>query len=374
MLSWVTLMLSPAVLATDIPGVPAPPTIEARSYILVDYNTGAVLAERDADTPAEPASLTKIMTTYVAADELRQGHIRLDQTVNVSEKAWRTPGSRMFIEPNKPVTVDELLHGIIIQSGNDASVALAELISGSEEVFADLMTQHAKRLGMVNTSFGNSDGLPHERNWTTARDMAILTAALIREYPEIYSWFAVRDYTYNGISQMNRNKLLGLEEGADGVKTGHTEAAGYCLVGSVQRQGMRLVSVVMGAASDAKRVSASRALFGYGFRFFETHRLYEAGKALTNVRLWKGEAKTVDLGLGEDLWVTIPRGQYSALNATMHIDGPVVAPLAKGQVVGRVNVVLGDKVLAERPLAPLADVAEGGFVSRTVDQLLMIFE
>jgi len=344
-----------------------------KGYILIDQSTGTVLAEREADLRLEPASLTKILAVYVVGHEIAAGHIKLTDPVRVSEVAWKTPGSRMFIQPDLPVTVDQLLHGIAVQSGNDASVALAEHTAGSAEAFVDLMNGHAARLGMTGSHFSNPDGLPDPGNYTTARDMALLTRALIHEFPDLYALFGLHEYTYNGISQPNRNKLLYEEPGADGVKTGYTEAAGYCLVGTVKRDDMRLVSVVMGAASDAARTSASRALLNFGFRFHETHRLYAAGQVLQKVPVWLTEERELPITLAEDLHVTLPRGQYGQLAASMELTPRLIAPLAAGTPVGTVRVMLGDRLVAERPVVLGAAAVPGGFLRWMIDSLFMLF-
>lgn len=355
--------------------VPPPPTVPARAWVLVDYDTGKVLAEHAADERLEPASLTKIMTVYVAGGELAKGRISLQDAVSVSEKAWKTGGSRMFIEPNKPVKVEELLYGIIVQSGNDASVALAEHVSGSTEVFAQLMNREVARLGLNGSSFANPEGLPNPDNYTTARDMAALGRALIRDYPDLYRIYGTHEFTYNGIVQRNRNKTLTLVPGADGIKTGHTDAAGYCLVASARREGMRLVSVVLGAASDKDRTQASRALLEYGFRFYETQRPYAAGQAVSSLPLWKGESERLDVGLDEDLHVTLPRGQYARMQAAMDLPAePVVAPVSKGARLGTLRLTLDGEVVVERPLVAIAEAPAGGLWRRTVDGVRLLFE
>jgi D-alanyl-D-alanine carboxypeptidase (penicillin-binding protein 5/6) len=354
--------------------VPAAPEIAASGYLLVDVDSDTVLAAKNAEQRLEPASLTKIMTAYVAFRELRSGSIKASDEVLVSEKAWKTPGSRMFIEVNKRVTVDDLLKGMIIQSGNDASVALAEHIAGSEQAFANLMNDHARRLGMLDTHFVNSTGLPDAEHYTTPRDIALVSEATIREFPELYSLYAVKQFTFNGIKQNNRNDLLWRDDSVDGVKTGHTEAAGYCLVASAKRDDMRLISVVMGTASEKSRATASLALLNYGFRFYETHRLYGAGDRLTRTRVWMGEREEVSLGLSNDLHVTIPRRQYDRLAARTDIRSQMEAPISKGQKVGEVVVELDGEVITRKPLVALEDIAEGGIWRRLVDSLLMLLE
>jgi D-alanyl-D-alanine carboxypeptidase (penicillin-binding protein 5/6) len=348
--------------------------VAARAHLLFDFRTGEVLAESNIEQKMEPASLSKIMTVYVIASELAEGNIRLDDLVLVSEKAWRTKGSRMFIEVGKQVSVKDLLAGIVVQSGNDASVALAEHISGSEEVFAQLMNLHAQRLGLDGTHFVNSTGLPHPENYITPHDIGMLAAALIRDFPDIYALFSIKDFTYNKIKQPNRNRLLWQDESVDGVKTGHTESAGYSLVVSAEREGMRLVSVVLGTDNEQDRVVASQALLNYGFRFFETHHLYKAHEPLTSVRVWKGDPPSVDLGLSEDLYVTIPRHQYEDLKAVMDLEPQIIAPLDKGEQRGTLSLTLGGAELLQRSLIALQGVPEGGLWDRLADQLRLLLQ
>ena len=353
---------------------PAPPSVAATGYLLIDMDSDTVLAAKDAEQRLEPASLTKIMTAYAVFRELQGGSVRMSDQVLVSEKAWKTPGSRMFIEVGKRVTVEDLLKGMIIQSGNDASVALAEHVAGSEEAFANLMNDHARRLGMHNTHFVNATGLPDNEHYTTPHDIVLVTEAMIREFPEQYKLYSVKEFTYNDIRQHNRNNLLWRDESVDGVKTGHTEAAGFCLVASAKRDGMRLVSVVMGTDSEKSRIRESQSLLNYGFRFFETHRLYGAGDRLTRTRVWMGEQEEVALGLAKDLAVTIPRRQYDKLNARTEIQPQLEAPLSKGQKVGEVIVELDGSEIVRRPLVALEEVAEGGLWRKAVDSVLMMLE
>ncbi|MEE9287690.1 MAG: D-alanyl-D-alanine carboxypeptidase family protein [Gammaproteobacteria bacterium] len=355
------------------PILPSPPTLDARAYLLLDYHSGEILAEKAIDDPVEPASLTKLMTAYVVASELASAHVSLDDRVTVSEKAWRMGGSRMFIEVDTQVAVEDLLRGVIVQSGNDASVALAEHVSGTEEAFAAIMNQHAIQLGMSGSSFVNSTGLPDPDHYTTTRDMAILAAALKRDFPDIYDLHAMREFTFNGIRQFNRNKLLWRDESIDGVKTGYTDSAGYCLVASAQRGDMRLISVVMGSTSENTRVKASQALLNYGFRFFETHMLYEAFEPLTRERIWKGKSETLDLGLDKALYVTIPRGQYERLDATVQLDTPIIAPVEMAQPLGMVKVTLAENDLAERSLIALQSVPKGNLFHRMADAVRLLF-
>lgn len=366
-------LLATKVMAAAQPPVPAPPPIGAEGYLLIDHHSGRVLAEKNADKRLEPASITKIMTAYIVFRQLAEGDIGLDDEVLISEKAWRTPGSRTYVEVGSKVSVESLLKGMIVQSGNDATVALAEYIGGTEEAFVSLMNHHAQRLGMTGTHYQNSTGLPAPEHYTTAHDIAKLVRAMITEFPDYYRWHAIREYTYNGIRQYNRNRLLGRMPGVDGVKTGHTEDAGYCLVASAVEDGMRLISVVLGTDSDKARISASQALLSYGFRFYDTHLLYEAGKALTEVDVWRGAADKVALGLRDDLYVTVPRGAYDDLDAAMQIRTPLLAPLAVSDEVGTAKVTLGEEVLVERALYPLSEVALGGFWQRIVDDVWLYF-
>ena len=350
---------------------PTAPTVAAKSYILQDFASGRVLAEHDADQRLPPASITKLMTAYVVSHELKAGNITLADEVLISEKAWRMVGSRSFIEVNTKVPVEVLLRGMIIQSGNDAAVALAEHIAGSEDTFAQMMNQYAQQLGMFNTNYQNATGLPDSDHYTTARDIAILSAAIIRDFPDHYKWYAEREYTYNNITQHNRNKLLWRDSTVDGLKTGHTEEAGYCLAASAQRSGMRLISVVLGTRSENARAQETQKLFNYGFRFFETHDLYKTQDKITDIKVWKGAEKQVDLGLEHSLAVTVPRGQYKELVATTNIEQPVVAPITAGQKLGEVEIRLGDELIAKQSLIALQSVDEGSWWRQLLDTILM---
>ncbi len=354
--------------------IPAAPKITANGHLLIDFHSGKVLAEANSTEQLEPASLTKIMSAYVVLREIKEGNITLNEEVLISKKAWRTPGSRMFIEVGKKVKLEQLLKGMIIQSGNDASVALAEHVAGNEEVFANLMNEHARRLGMVDSQFQNSTGLPAKEHYTTAADIAKVTMATIREFPEYYAWYSIKEYTFNKITQKNRNKLLWRDESVDGVKTGHTDSAGYCLVSSAIRNDTRLVSVVMGTKSVSSRAKESQTLLNYGFRFFETHRLYGAGEKLSVTRVWKGSAEQLELGLSQPLYITIPRRQYKNLEAKMSITPKIEAPVSKGQVVGQVRISLADNLVAEVPLIALRDIAEGGIWQTIKDSALLMWE
>ncbi len=357
-----------------LPPVPAAPSVAARSHILMDYHSGTVLAENAADERMDPASITKLMTAYAVFSELRKGEMKLDDMVTVSERAWRTGGSRMFIEVGTRVRVDQLIRGMIIQSGNDASVALAEYTAGTEAAFAELMNEYARRLGMRNTNFRNSTGLPAEDHYSSARDIALLAAAIIREFPEFYSLYSEREYTYNDITQRNRNKMLWRDPSVDGIKTGMTDAAGYCLVSSAERGEMRLISVLLGTSSDKARADATQALLNWGFRFYESHRVYAANEPVTTTRLWKGEVEELPLGLQEDLWVTLPRGRYEFIEATMELQSPLIAPVAPEEAVGRLRLTLEGQSLADLQLYPLARVAEGSLLQRAVDSVQLWFE
>jgi D-alanyl-D-alanine carboxypeptidase (penicillin-binding protein 5/6) len=357
----------------DIP-IPAPPQLNAASYVLVDADSGTVLADREAGKRVAPASLTKLMTAYVVFHALRDDLITLEEEATVSRKAYRTPGSRMFIEINSRVSIQDLLMGMIVQSGNDASVALAEHIAGSEEVFAEMMNRYAQELGMLGSHFQNATGLPGDNHYTTARDMATLARALINDFPEYYRWYSVREFTYNEITQRNRNRLLWRDPTVDGFKTGHTDAAGYCLVASAVRDDMRLISVVMGSPSSRVRTDASQALLNYGFRFFETHRLFAAGDVVETAKVWKGAVEAAQLGVSRDLFVTIPRGTYDRLQPLVEMPATVIAPVAEGQTLGELRVELDDQLLAAMPLAALAPVAEGTFWQRLSDEVMLWFE
>ncbi len=335
----------------------------------MDFDSRHVLAEHDADARMEPASLTKIMSVYVIADELKQGHVALADQVTISEKAWRMTGSRMFVEVGKQVSVDDLLKGIIVQSGNDASVALAEHIAGSDEAFAELMNAQAQKLRMSGSHFTNSSGLPHPDHYITARDVALLSAALIKDHPEVYALFAHKDFVYNDITQPNRNQLLWRDPSVDGIKTGHTETAGFCLAASAKRENMRLISVVLGAASDAVRTDASTTLLNYGFRFFQTHRLYGALQAITSAKVWKGASPELKLGLAEDLYLTIPKDQYEQLDASMELEQRLMAPIASGEQHGVLRISLNGNLLSERPLVALHEVAVGSLMERLTDEV-----
>lgn len=353
---------------------PAPPIIGAKSYLVVDATTGRELASLDPDKALAPASLTKIMTTYVVFTALKQGQISLEDEVTISEKAWRMPGSRMFVEVGKRIAVEDLLLGMIVQSGNDASVALAEHIAGTEGVFAQMMNQYAQGLGMHSSNFLNATGMPAEGHVTTARDLATLARAMIEEFPDYYAWHAVKEFTFNDIKQSNRNSLLWRDPSVDGLKTGHTDDAGYCLVSSAKRDDMRIVSVVMGTSSTKARTNGSQALLNYGFRFFETRLLFKAGEEVTTTRIWKSANETSRLGVLEDLYITVRRGTYDQLESTLDIPAIVEAPIAAGQPVATLKISLGDQEVQNTPLRALDDNPIGSFWQRTKDSVSLWIE
>ena len=365
--------VGPAV-AIEPAQIPAPPEVGAKAFILADHNSGRVLAESNADQRLEPASLTKIMTAYVVFRELTKGNLKLDTMVTVSEKAWRTEGSRMFAQVGAQISVENLLKGMIVQSGNDASVALAEHVAGDEAVFVQVMNQNAERLGMKNTHFKNSMGLPDPEHYTTARDLLILTSALIGEFPEYYKWHSIKEFLFNNIKQTNRNRLLWLDSTVDGVKTGHTDGAGYCLVTSALRDGMRLIAVVLGTKSDKERAQANQTLLNYGFRFYETRALYKANEKLSESRVWKGETPMAELGLLKDFYVTFPRGQYQSLKASMEVNNSAVAPVAQNDKLGSIKVELKDQIIGQADLVSLKPIPEGGFFRRALDSLQLMFK
>ncbi len=353
---------------------PAAPIIGAKSFLVIDAKTGHELAALDADAQLAPASLTKIMTTYVVFSALEQGQITLDEEVTISEKAWRTEGSRMFIEVGKRISVRDLVMGMIVQSGNDASVALAEHIAGSESVFAEMMNQHAAALGMHSSHFENATGLPAENHVTTARDLAKLAQAMVNEFPEYYKWHAVKEFTFNDIKQSNRNSLLWRDDSVDGLKTGHTEDAGYCLVASAERDGMRIISVVLGTSSTKARADGSQALINYGFRFYETRLLFKAGEEISTARIWKSANEYSSLGVLDDLYITVRRGAYDKLESNLDIPAIVTAPVAIGQPVAELNVSLEGEQLLNTPLRALDDNPEGSLWQRTKDSMSLWFE
>lgn len=354
--------------------VPAAPVIGAKSYLLIDSNSGNELASLKPDERLAPASLTKLMTAYAVFVSLRENQIKLADQVTVSEKAWRTPGSRMFIEVGKQVSVEDLLLGMIVQSGNDASVALAEHVAGTESVFAQMMNQYAAALGMRSSQFQNATGLPDENHYSTARDLATLARAIVTEFPEYYRWYSVREFEYNGIAQNNRNSLLWRDPSVDGMKTGRTDEAGYCLVSSAERDGMRVIAVVLGTASAKARVDGSQALLNYGFRFFETRLLYRASEKVADARIWKAQKEMVELGVADDLYITIPRGSFDDVESVLNMPTVLMAPVALGQPLAELTVRLNGATLINEPLRALEENPSGSFWQRTRDGVRLWFE
>ncbi len=364
---------APAAPAVPAGPVPPPPELKARSYILIDQQSGRVLASRESDKREEPASLTKLMTAYGVFHALKEGRLKLDDMVTISEHAWKQEGSRMFVEVGKQVSVENLIQGMITQSGNDATVALAEKVGGNEDTFAQMMNNYAKQLGMTNSHFTNSAGMPDPNHYMTARDAATLAASLIRDFPEYYHWYSDKQFTWNGITQQNRNGLLWRDPTVDGVKTGHTDTAGYCLIASSKRDGMRLVSVVLGTDSMRAREDASAALLAYGFNFFESKRVYAAGQPLTTVRVWKGKQDDVGLVLNHDLYVTSQRGRVGSVKANFQLPERVLAPLAKNKAIGKAQVVVDGAPVATYDLYPAANVAQAGIFGRAWDSMKLMF-
>jgi D-alanyl-D-alanine carboxypeptidase (penicillin-binding protein 5/6) len=351
------------------PPIPAPPQVQAKGYILLDYASGQTLAATNENERLEPASLTKLMSAYAVFHALKDGRIKLTDMVMISAHARDQNGSRMFVDVGTQVSVENLIQGMIVQSGNDATVALAEHVAGSEPVFVDLMNQYARQIGMASTHFQNSPGMPSPEHYTTAHDIALLSRALIKEYPEYYKFYSQRQFTWNRITQPNRNGLLDRDPTVDGLKTGHTESAGYCLVSSARREGMRLVSVVMGSPSVRAREDASSAILNYGFNFYQTRQLYPNKAPVMTVRVWKGDANEVPLSAAEDIYATIPRGQEGMLSAAADVPDPLFAPLSPGKPAGRLRITLGDKVIGTYPLHPAREVSEAGFFGRLVDNV-----
>ncbi|MFV0664756.1 D-alanyl-D-alanine carboxypeptidase family protein [Denitromonas sp.] len=348
---------------------PQPPALAAKAWLLLDYGANQVLTAHNAEERVEPASLTKLMTAYLTFSAFKANTLSRDQIIPVSERAWKMGGSRMFIEPRHEVTADELVHGMIIQSGNDASVALAEAIAGSEEAFADLMNREAKRLGMTGTHFMNSTGMPDDQHYTTARDLAILASVVVRDFPEDYRLYSEKEYTYNGIRQPNRNRLLWMDAAVDGIKTGHTEAAGYCLVSSAVRGPRRLISVVLGSDSDGVRTQESLKLLNYGFQFFDTVRLYENAAAVSRFRVWKGSAEEVPVGFLNDFVLSVPKGQADKLQVKLDSVQPLEAPVRKGQEVGTLTLTLDGNTIGTYPVVALEEVTLAGWFGRMWDAI-----
>ncbi|RJG12119.1 D-alanyl-D-alanine carboxypeptidase [Pseudomonas cavernicola] len=368
----VLLIAAPATWAAE-QVVPAPPQLAAKAYVLMDAASGNVLVESNGDQRLPPASLTKLMTAYMATLEIRRGQIGEGDLVTVSENAWRTGGSRMFIQVGTQVSVSDLLHGIIIQSGNDASVAIAEHIAGSEDAFADMMNVTAEKLGMSGSHFMNATGLPNPEHYSTAHDMARLARAIIYEDPAHYAIYSQKEFFWNNIKQPNRNLLLWRDKTVDGLKTGHTDEAGYCLVSSAVRDGMRLISVVFGTNSEQARAAETQKLLTYGFRFFETQTFYQKGAELAQAPVWKGAVRQVKAGLAQDLTMTLPKGQLKKLAASMSMTPQLIAPIKQGDVIGKVEVKLGDTVVHSADLIALETVDEGGFFRRVWDSIRLFF-
>jgi D-alanyl-D-alanine carboxypeptidase (penicillin-binding protein 5/6) len=367
----ITILLSVAATANPLP---LPPKLKADSYLLLEPQSGQILVSQNPEQRLAPASLTKIMTAYLVFQSLAQGSLQLDEQVRVSKKAWRTPGSRMFIEVNSQVSIQDLLRGLVVQSGNDAAVALAEHIAGDEASFVQMMNNQARLLGLQHTHFMNATGLPDDNHYSTAHDLAQISAATIRDYPDLYALYAEKTYTYNNISQRNRNALLWRDPSVDGVKTGHTQAAGYCLVAAAERDGMRLISVVLGADSKSQRLKESQALLNYGYRFYRTHQVYPAKHPIHQPRVWYGTTEHIAVGPAHPVEVTVPRGQYDQLQSRIQLDAPLQAPIQQGQVLGTLTLTLAEQTLKTIPLIALQDLPEGNLWRKTVDRTLRLLE
>lgn len=368
-----SLLFLPSLAIAALP-LPEPPEIGAKSYLLIDVQSGQTLAEKNSAAKIEPASITKLMTAYIAFSEIKQGNIKPDDKVLISEKAWRTPGSRMFVEVGKSVPVEALLKGLIIQSGNDAAVALAEHIAGNESTFAAWMNEYASSLGMTSSNYTNSTGLPHAEHYSSAADIALLSQKMIEDFPEFYPLYSQKSYTWNKIKQANRNKLLWRDPSVDGLKTGHTESAGYCLVSSAKRDGMRLISVVLGTKSESARARASQALLNYGFRFYQTLKLHSGAATIGDAKIWKGASDTVPVGLSNDVYVTIPRGRKDKIQQTPNYLSHVTAPIFSGQKLGTMRITLDNRLLIEKPLLALQAVPEGSLWKRLSDEARLFIE
>ncbi len=353
---------------------PPVPAIAAKSYLLIDVGSQQILASLNADERREPASLTKLMTAYLTFAALKDKRIKLTQVVPVSEKAWKIGGSRMFIEPRRPVTVDELMHGMIIQSGNDACIALAELISGSEDAFAQVMNREAQRLGMKNTHFVNATGLPDPAHYSTAQDLELLTAAIIRDFPEFFPVYSIKEYSYNNVSQLNRNRLLWWDLSVDGMKTGYTDSAGYCLIATAHRGERRLLSVVMGTASETARATESQKLLNFGFQAYDSVRLYQKNQQVASMRIWKGVNNNVKTGFVNDLYLSVPKGQSAKLKAALESKQPLFAPVTVGQKIGTLKLTLDGKPYADLPVVALESVPVAGALGRGWDALQLMMK
>ena len=370
-LSLALLLVGQAVAQSAL--IPSPPQVAGSSWVLMDPLSGRIIMEHNSHERLPPASLTKMMTAYIVERELDEGRIAMTDMVPISVKAWRTGGSRTFVQEGTQVSVENLLKGVIIQSGNDASVALAEFVAGSEDAFVDIMNQQARQLGMNNTNFENSTGLPHPNQYSTAYDLALLAKAIIEDYPENYPLYAVKSFTYNNIRQPNRNSLLWRDESVDGLKTGHTEEAGYCLVASAKRDNTRLIAVVMGASSAEVRAREVQKMLNYGFRYYETERLFRAGQELVDAKVWGGKSDQISVGLAEDVFVTIPRGARDKLESTVDLDSVIKAPIKVGDELGRIQVMLDGEVLVDEPALALTDVQQGSVFKRLWDAVKLFF-
>ncbi|WP_189534580.1 D-alanyl-D-alanine carboxypeptidase family protein [Paludibacterium paludis] len=354
--------------------VPPVPEIAGKAYYLTDFYSGQVIAQKDADNRIEPASLTKLMTAYLTFKALHEKRLTLEQTLTVSTKGWKIEGSKMFLDPKVPARVDDLIKGMIVQSGNDACVTLAEAIAGSEEVFAQMMNAEARRLGMKNTQFRNATGLPDPEHYTTVHDLAILSASIIRDFPEFYPIYSMKSFTYNNISQPNRNLLLYRDPNVDGMKTGHTDGAGFNLITSAHRDGRRVLSVVVGTASPEARAAESSKLINYALQFFETPKLYTANKPVSTLGLYKGAKGSLNVGFTSDIFATVGKGDAAKIKSTIDIKQPLIAPVKAGQAVGKLTVTLDGKVIEERPVVALETVEEGGFFRRLWDAIRLLFK
>ena len=368
------LLLPPLVAQAQQSATTPPPAIAAKAYLLMDINSRQFLVQHNPAQRIEPASLTKLMTAYLTFSALKQKTLKPDQVVPVSARAWKSEGSRMFVEPGKPVTVNELMRGMIVQSGNDASIALAEAIAGTEEVFAQMMNREAQRLGMKNTNFVNATGMSHPQHYTTAQDLSLLATAIIADFPEYYPLYSVKEYRYNNITQSNRNRLLWVDPTVDGMKTGYTENAGYCLISSARRGPRRLLAIVLGTSSESVRATESQKLLNYGFQFYDTVRLYEKDQAVSSVRIWKGTANEVSAGFPYDLYLSVPKGVGEKLKATVETQQPLVAPIASGQKLGVLRVELDGKPYREFPVVALQEVPLAGILGRGWDSLRLLFK
>jgi len=355
--------------------VAPPPALAVKAYLLKDFNSGTIIVSSNKDNRIEPASLTKIMTAYITFDAIHHGHLKLDQVLPVSEKAWRVEGSKMFIDPKTPVSVDELLHGMIIQSGNDASITLAIGVAGSEEQFADMMNKQAAALGMTSTHFMNATGLPDKDHYTTAQDLSTLATALIRDFPEEYHrLYSVKEYTYNKITQPNRNRLLWLDPNVDGMKTGHTDTAGYCLIASSKHGEERLVSVVLGADSEVMRATESQKLLNYGFQYYESTLVYKHPQTINTLRVYKGQDKTLAATVANNFYLTLPKGDYARVKASMTNQHPLIAPIKAGQEIGKITFTLDGKTISEQKLVAAKSIDEAGFIGRIVDSVKLMVQ